>query len=272
MDNGLITRIEEYVKQAFGRIEGSWYLIAHDFKHVSRVRNRALYLAEREEFGDLQIVGATALLHDIGLAYMENDDGTSNTGIQSPHRTGTKSARLPEHASVGAKIAEKYLRENSDFSSEQIQKITLAVGYHSSPPSLVDDFIKTIPVDSAKLINILRDADIMDAIGAVGLMRAFTSKYVLPEYNPDNIKGGTWGLRSDEFRARYGPGLGSVRYFIDQINQQIRYYENLRTETAKQLSEPLVKFMRSFILQLEHEITTQQSKKGIFQFLSNILI
>ena len=118
VDNGLITRIEDYVKGAFDRIEGVWYLIAHDFKHVSRVRNRALYLAEREEFSDLQIVEATALLHDIGLACMENDDGTSGAGVESPDRTATESARLPEHASVGAKIAEKYLRENSDFSSE----------------------------------------------------------------------------------------------------------------------------------------------------------
>lgn len=256
VDNALIRRIEDYVKEAFNRIEGAWYLIAHDFKHVSRVRNRALYLAEREKFSDLQIVETTALLHDIGLAYMEKDDGTISAGVKSPDRTGRKSARLPEHASVGAKIAEKYLKENSDFTSEQILKITLAVGYHSSPPSLVDNFVEKIPVDNAKLIYILRDADTMDAIGAVGLMRAFTSKYFLPEYDPDRIKGKAWGLTSDEFQVIFGPGLGSVECITDQINQQIRYYGNLRTETAKQLAEPLVQYMKSFILQLEREIAT----------------
>ena len=253
-DNDLIARTENYVKEAFAGIEGNWYLIAHDFKHVNRVRNWALYLAEREGFSNLQMVETTALLHDIGLAYMDKDEETSSAGVEAPDETSTKSARLPEHASAGARIAEKYLRENSDFSSEQIEQITLAVGYHSSRPSLVDDFIKTIPIDSAKLINILRDADTMDAIGAVGLMRAFTSKYFLPEYDPDRIKGETWGLSSDEFRARFGEGLGSVTYIVDQINQQIRYYENLRTETARHLAEPLVQYMKSFVLQLEHEI------------------
>lgn len=246
-ENDLIARIEKYVKETFNKVEGAWYLIAHDYMHVSRVRNWALYLAEKEGFCDLQIIETTALLHDIGLAYR-------SAGVESPDRTGIKSAILPEHSSVGSEMAEKYLRENTDCSSEQIQSITLAIRYHSSPPSVVDDFVNTIPVDNAKLINILRDADMLDAIGAVGLMRAFTSKYFLPEYNPDIIKGETWGLTDDEFQARFGPGLGSVKYIIDQINQQIRYYENLRTETAKQLAEPLVQFMKDFILQLEHEI------------------
>jgi putative nucleotidyltransferase with HDIG domain len=246
-DNDLIVKIEEYVKEAFHEVEGAWYLVAHDFKHVDRVRNWAVYLAEKEEFGDLQLVEATALLHDIGLAYKTN-------GVESSEATGTKTAKLPEHATTGARMAEKYLRENTDYTGEKIQRIALAIGYHSTPPWEVDDFVKTIPEDSAMLIKILRDADTLDAVGAVGLMRAFTSKYFMPEYAPGIFKGESWGLTDEEFHARFGPGLGSVKYIIDQINQQIRYYENFRTGTAKQIAGPLVQYMRDFVLQLDSEI------------------
>jgi putative nucleotidyltransferase with HDIG domain len=200
-DIDLIARIEEYVQEAFRSVEGAWYLIAHDFKHVSRVRNWAVCLAEKEGFSDLQIVETTALLHDIGLAYRGAE-------VESSEGTSIKTAKLPEHASVGAKMADKYLRENTDYNNEQIQSITMAIGYHSSPPSLVDEFVKTIPVNSAKLINFLRDADTLDAIGAVGLMRALTSKYFLPEYDPDEIKVKHGGLQMPNSMS------GSVRGWV----------------------------------------------------------
>ena len=41
---------------------------------------------------------------------------------------------------------------------------------------------------------------------------------------------------------------------MDQINQQIRYYDNLHTVTAKNLGHPLVKYMKDFVMQLEREI------------------
>ena len=85
----------------------------------------------------------------------------------------------------------------------------------------------------------------MDALGAIGLMRAFTSKYFLPDYIPTNVKGNNWGLT-----AKFQP----VNNIMDQINQQIRYYDNLHTVTAKNLGHPLVKYMKDFVMQLEREI------------------
>ena len=108
--------------------------------------------------------------------------------------------------------------------------------------------------------NIIRDADALDALGSVGIMRAFTSKYFLPEYDPNNIRGETWGLSSEEFRESFGEGLGVVKYIIDQINQQIRYYDNLHTRTARQIAKPFVKFMKDFVLQLELEIGNRYAR------------
>jgi len=98
----------------------------------------------------------------------------------------------------------------------------------------------------------------LDALGAVGVMRAFTSKYFLPEYDPADIKGIAWGLADKEclekFGAHPGRALAPVNTIVDQINQQIRYYSGLHTGTANRLATPLVQFMKDFVLQLEHEI------------------
>jgi len=238
-DTDLISRTETYVKEAMVDKQGP-LLIAHDFKHVDRVRNWSLCIAKGEGFSDLQVVQVAALLHDIGLSYIheENERG--------------------KHGQVGAKIADRFLNESSALPQEQIERITLAIRYHNSRPSLVVDLLSSIG-ERGKLVEIIRDADTMDAIGAVGLMRAFTSKYLLPEYEPDNIKGETWGLSSDGFSERLEKGLGVGKCIIDQANFQISLYENLRTKTAKQLARPLVEFMKDYVLQLEREIESSRS-------------
>ena len=90
------------------------------------------------------------------------------------------------------------------------------------------------------------------------MLRAFTSKHFLPEYNPLNIKGDAWGLTPDEYREKfgieYGRGLAPVNTIIDQVNQQIRYYDHLHTETARNIAASLTQFMKDFVLQLEREI------------------
>jgi hypothetical protein len=80
---------------------------------------------------------------------------------------------------------------------------------------------------------ILRDADILDLLGAVGIMRACTSKYNKPEYDPQQIKGETWGMRAEDFTRRFRQGLGIGPYLVDQINFQISCYDNLQTATAR---------------------------------------
>ena len=215
-------------------------MIAHDFKHVDRVRNWALVIANEEGFTPLEIVEVTTLLHDIGLARI--DDGNERKG----------------HGPLGAEMAAGFLRDNSDLNAEDIELIAGAIKYHGLSPSIVEEHLRSLG-DKGKLLEIIRDGDNLDALGAVGLMRAFTAQYYLPEYNPLNIKGDTWELSSVEFRKRFGigskEGLAPVNYIVDQINQQIGYYDNLHTKTARILATPLVHFMKSFVLQLEHEIT-----------------
>ena len=216
MPKSKVEQVEDYTRETLTKE------VAHDFKHVDRVRNWALRIAEDEGYEDKDVVEVTALLHDIGLAHTE---------------------KRSKHAEVGAEVAVKYLRENRFFSEETVEEIVNAIRYHSSRED-----------GGGKLVAILKDADTLDALGAVGIMRAFTSKSWKPEYEEGSVKGETWGLSARGFDGRIDSEREVGYYVIDQINFQISYYENLRTETAKRLAEPLVEFMREYVLQMEREI------------------
>lgn len=196
--------------------------IAHDFKHGDRVRHWAVQIAQSEHFSNRELVEATALLHDIGQAY--------------PEIPGT-------HAIVGADIVTQFFTQHPWFSDQEIDDMTYAIRHHSSLNS-----------DTA-LLKILRDADILDLLGAVGLMRAFTSKASLPEYDPHQIKGDMWEASPEMWTERLRNGNGTGRYILDQINFQMSCYDLLHTKKAKEIGQPLVIFGKAYVLQLEHEIT-----------------
>lgn len=222
--NDKIQRIETYVKHTMTEVVNPDLRIGHDFEHVDRVRYNALTIARAEGFADLDVIEATALLHDIGLAFIKE--------------------QRSQHGPVGAKIAARFLREQQLFDEDTIANIAKAIHNHS-----------LIHGDWNELGYILRDADIIDTLGAIGVMRAFTSKYFKPSYDPDNVKGETWGLSADAFTARHETGLGIGPTIIDQINLQISIYDELHTKTAQQMAKPLVAYMKTFVIELERQIT-----------------
>ena len=158
------------------------------------------------------------MLHDIGLA-----------------KTEAGKERF-EHGTTGADIATEFLKRNSNFSLERIEWIADAIRYHSTLPQTRAAHLSTLVTD-VRLHQILCDADMLDALGALGLMKACTSKYYVREYDSGNIKGHGWGLSTTDFWARPGVkesgGARLEKTIIDQVNQQIRYLESLYTFTAK---------------------------------------
>lgn len=223
-----IQQIERYVKQAMGAVNAPDLRIAHDFKHVDRVRCWALEIAAREGLQHLETVEAAALLHDIGLARVEVE-------------------RRGQHAQVGAEVAVQFLRRHRLFADPDIEIIAAAIRHHSSPGG------------GGMLGDILRDADKLDALGAIGLMRAFTSKYAKPEYDPQCVKGDTWKMPMAGFEERFAAGQGIGDYIVDQVNFQISFFGELCTPTAQRLGKPLVEFMQAYVIQLEAEITRHRS-------------
>lgn len=225
MAQSTILEIERFVIESMDTPFAPDLKVAHDFKHVDRVRGWALQIAAREGFENRGLVEATALLHDIGLVYVE---------------------QRCQHAQVGAEIAAQFLRERKLFDEQEADAICHAIRCHSSPGG------------GGILGEILRDADKLDAIGAAGIMRAFTSKYAKPEYAPRNVKGDTWEMTMQEFEGRFAEGQGIGDHIIDQVNFQISFYGALETETAKEIGRPMVEFMGAYVIQLEAEINAAQ--------------
>ena len=218
-----IEQIEDYIKQSMGTGTAPDLSIAHDYKHVDRVRGWALRIARGEGIQDLELVEAAALLHDIGL-----------TRVQAGQRG--------QHGHVGAEIAARFLRQHHLFPEGEIEAITAAIRCHNAPGG------------GGRLGDVLRDADRLDALGAVGIMRACASQYAKPEYLSQEVKGGTWQMPMAGFEARFAQGRAVGQTIIDQVNFQISLYGVLHTETARRIGKPLVEYMKAYVMQFESEV------------------
>ncbi len=222
MDIQRIQQIEAYTeKMLTGPFMVEVFRIAHDLPHVRRVYANAMRLAQAEGYHHLDRVAAAALLHDVGLPVVD---------------------KRGDHPRVGAELAAQFLQENELFAPDEIAEICEAIGHHGRLDG------------DAPLIHILRDADTLDLLGTVGLMRAFTSKTHLPVYLPEHPRGETWGLTSANFTQRFQAGLGMGPTILDQINFQLSCYENLSTGTAKEWGRPLRDTMRQFVIQFAGEV------------------
>ncbi len=114
----------------------------HDFDHVLRVLRLAERIA-RAEGADWGIVRAAALLHDWG-------------------RSEADALRL-DHAQVAARRTSNLLTKLG-ASSAWIQAVVHAVAAHR---------FRTEPAPATLEAQVLFDADKLDAIGAIGIARAF---------------------------------------------------------------------------------------------------
>lgn len=115
---------------------------AHGLDHTMRVTALCDRIG-RKESADMKILISAALLHDISRPLEESD------GIP--------------HEEEGARIAEKFL-PSLHYSNVQIQGVVHAILTHRYRSSRLPETLEA---------KILSDADKLDAMGAVGIARAF---------------------------------------------------------------------------------------------------
>ena len=179
---------------------------AHGWLHTDRVRANIRILAIAEGV-DPFLAEASALLHDVGR---------------------TQPGPEQEHGARSASMAEPLLEQ---FSLDQNERnaILHAIRWHNSRR------------DDTALLCILRDADMLDGLGAMGIMRAFMSKSHLLPYDADSP------FQQDT--SRWPPDYAS-----DQLLGQMEWYDGLNTETARQMAEKRIAFMAGFVSQARDEI------------------
>ena len=145
----------------------------HDASHVTRVYNLCLKLAEKEKGIDLDVIKLAALLHDIG-GVREQEDKSGKTN----------------HAKESAKMAFDIL-SRFNFPKEKIGQVIHCILAHRYRGSSLKP--------NTKEAKILFDADKLDALGAIGIARAYawtgknngklSGDISLKEYIKDNVVG-----------------------------------------------------------------------------------
>ncbi len=172
----------------------------HDKGHVKRVLELATYIAKKEG-ADLKIVKIAAELHDI-----ERDK--------------------PNHAIESAKTAEKILK-NRGFDDIFISKVKHCIEAHSFSSGIEP---KTIEA------QVLSDADKLDAMGAIGIARAF-------------IFAGENGRTIED----------TLKHFEEKL---LKLVNCIYTETAKKIAKDRHEFLLQYYKKLKEElsVTKKESK------------
>jgi len=193
----------------------------HDFDHVLRVLAMAEHLAALEG-ADLQIVRQAALLHDIQRA--EDDNIRQAFAMQV--------AAGADHALLAAEAARSILAgEDAAF----IDAVAHAIEAHRFRNDIEPRTIEA---------QVLFDADKLDAIGAVGVARAFaySGAHGLP----------LWG----EVSPGYTPGVSADAHTPHhEFEIKLKHIrDRLYTAGGRRIAEERHRFMLAFFERLAAEV------------------
>ncbi len=149
----LIDNIRQQAQKAFASARGS-----HDWQHSLRVHKLCRRIGP-ESGADMVVLEAAAYLHDIGRACQDNSNGSVC------------------HAAKGARMAEELLAPLT-LGDDQKQNIIHCIRAHRYRGDCAPQTIEA---------RILFDADKLDAIGAIGIARAyqFAGELGACLHNPD---------------------------------------------------------------------------------------
>lgn len=205
--------LEEYIKKLQPYVISMFKLDSsgHDINHLIRTMNNALYIQEKEG-GDRVIIGLAAFLHDIHRI-LEKEMG---------HFVSPKDS-IP-------KIKE--ILSNINLDEEQVNEICFCIENHENynwNSNNVNDINALI----------LQDADNLDAIGAIGIARAFTAggSYGASIYDP------TKALNNNEAFIEGSKDYSVIHHFYRKL---FKLGDNMNTKTAKDLATKRIDFMKNF--------------------------
>jgi len=208
----IIQNTIRFVKKTLEGSEGG-----HDWFHVNRVYKNALLIAKNEKV-DLFVVQLGALLHDIADAKFYDGD-----------------------ESIGPKKARDFLESQQveETVISHIENIILFISYKSS-----FDLNRSF---SSPELNVIQDADRLDAIGAIGIARCFNyggfknrSLYD-PEIRP-NLQ-----MTKEEYKNSTAP---SINHFYEKL---LLLKDNMNTKTGKIIAQKRHSFMDEFLQQFLDE-------------------
>ena len=188
----------------------------HNWFHMERVYNNALLIA-KEETCDLEVVQLAALLHDIADSKFHDGDET-----------------------VGPKVARAFLSSENVL----VETINHVVAIIENISFKGGNFEKKF---TSKELEIVQDADRLDAIGAVGIARTFNyGGYKNREiYNPEIAP--NLNMNKEEYKNSTAP---TINHFYEKL---LLLKDKMNTETGKKIAQQRHDFMETFLEQFYNE-------------------
>ncbi|MDE1828197.1 MAG: HD domain-containing protein [Candidatus Micrarchaeota archaeon] len=193
--------------------------ISHSFDHIYRV----LTLAEkigRAQRADLDVIVPAALFHDI-VVYK----GTAKQHMETED---------------SAMIAKEILGKIKEYPKEKIKGVTYVIS--------VCSFSKNINPKTLEA-KIVQDADLLEATGAISIMRTFGSSAAMGNRQFFHTK--------DPFASKRSPD--DRKYSLDLFFTRLLIARNrMHTKTARRLSIRRTAFLRSFLRELRSELSESE--------------
>lgn len=207
----IIEHTIHFVKEQLKNAEGG-----HDWFHIERVYKNALLIA-KEEKCDLEVVKLAALLHDIADSKFHNGD-----------------------ESVGPKTAKTFL-EAQNVKEETILHVIAIIENISFKGGNFEQKFRS------KELEIVQDADRLDAIGALGIARTFNyggfknRALYDPEIAPN------LSMSKEEYKKSEAP---TINHFYEKL---LLLKDKMNTETGKKIAKKRHDFMIHFLAQFYAE-------------------
>jgi uncharacterized protein len=207
----IIQNTINFVKEELQNAEGG-----HDWFHIERVYKNALLISESENV-DKTVVSLGALLHDIADSKFHNGDET-----------------------VGPKKARKFLKSQniSEETIDHVVKIIENVSFKGGNKN--QEF-------HSKELEVVQDADRLDALGAIGIARTFnyggfkSRKLYDPEIKPN------LNMTPSEYKVSDAP---TINHFYEKL---LLLKDRMNTETGRKIAEERHVFMETFLKQFYAE-------------------
>ncbi|MET6989664.1 HD domain-containing protein [Sediminicola arcticus] len=208
-DSEIVEETIAFVKETLKGAEGG-----HDWFHIQRVFKNTLLIAKDEQVNIL-VVSLGALLHDIA-------DAKFNNGNEA----------------IGPKLAMEFLS---------------SIGVDPKVISHVVDIIENISFKSSLEVSknkfsspelaVVQDADRLDAIGAIGIARAFNyGGFKNRElYNPDIAP--NLNMSKEEYKKSTAP---TINHFYEKL---LLLKEKMNTVSGKNIAEQRHQFMLNYLEQ-----------------------
>ena len=207
----VIEKTISFVKETLKNAEGG-----HDWFHIERVYKNSLLIAKSEEVDEF-VVSLGALLHDIADSKFHNGDET-----------------------IGPRVAAEFL-QSQQIDTKVIEHVVQIINNISFKGG------KVARTFSSKELDVVQDADRLDAIGAIGIARTFNYGGFKNRaiFNPDIAS--DLNMTKEEYKNSTAP---TINHFYEKL---LLLKDKMNTETGKQLAQQRHEFMELYLKQFYKE-------------------